>query len=273
MLIDWFTIGAQIVNFVVLVWLLKRFLYKPILNAIDEREKRIAAELANAALEMSQARTESEELARKNEEFDRQRASLLSRATDEAKVERQRLLEEAAAAADAVKARRQKSLRDEERALQEAITRRTQEEVFAIARKTLADLASASLAERLGEVFTRRLLEMDGPARTHLAEAIRGSHEPALIRTAFDLPEKQRAALQDALNETLSAEVHVRFETAPQLISGIELIANGQKVSWSIAEYLASLAEGVDELLTETEGAEAGAESGSVETGRNSRSR
>ena len=48
MLIDWFTVGAQALNFLVLVWLLKRFLYKPILNAVDAREKRIAAELADA---------------------------------------------------------------------------------------------------------------------------------------------------------------------------------------------------------------------------------
>ena len=48
MLIDWFTVGAQALNFLILVWLLKHFLYKPILNAIDAREKRIAAELADA---------------------------------------------------------------------------------------------------------------------------------------------------------------------------------------------------------------------------------
>jgi F-type H+-transporting ATPase subunit b len=48
MLIDWFTVAAQALNFFVLVWLMKRFLYKPILNAIAEREKKIASELANA---------------------------------------------------------------------------------------------------------------------------------------------------------------------------------------------------------------------------------
>ncbi len=48
MLIDWFTVGAQALNFLILVWLMKRFLYKPILNAIDAREKKIAAELADA---------------------------------------------------------------------------------------------------------------------------------------------------------------------------------------------------------------------------------
>ncbi len=46
MLIDWFTVVAQAINFLILVWLLQRFLFKPILGAIDEREKGIAAQLA-----------------------------------------------------------------------------------------------------------------------------------------------------------------------------------------------------------------------------------
>ena len=45
MLIDWFTVGAQTLNFVILVWLMKRYLYKPVLDAIDAREQRIASEL------------------------------------------------------------------------------------------------------------------------------------------------------------------------------------------------------------------------------------
>ena len=55
MLIDWFTVGAQALNFIILVWLLKRFLYKPILNAVDAREKRIAAELADADAKKAEA--------------------------------------------------------------------------------------------------------------------------------------------------------------------------------------------------------------------------
>ncbi len=55
MLIDWFTVGAQALNFVILVWLMKRFLYKPILDAIDAREKRIATELADAGRKKSRS--------------------------------------------------------------------------------------------------------------------------------------------------------------------------------------------------------------------------
>ena len=110
MLIDWFTVGAQALNFLILVWLLKRFLYKPILDAIDAREKRIAAELADADAKKAEAQKERDEFQHKNEEFDQQRAALLSKATDEAKAERQRLLDEARKAADALSAKRQEAL-------------------------------------------------------------------------------------------------------------------------------------------------------------------
>ena len=102
MLIDWFTVGAQALNFLILVWLMKHFLYKPILNAIDAREKKIAAELADADAKKAEAKKERDEFQHKNAEFDQQRAALLSKATDEANAERQRLLDEAGKAADAL---------------------------------------------------------------------------------------------------------------------------------------------------------------------------
>ncbi len=257
MLIDWFTIVAQALNFLILVWLLKRFLYKPILRAIDEREKRIKRELADADQKKAEAQKERDEFNHKNEKFNQQRAELLRRATDEAQAERQRLFDEARQAADALSAKRQETLRNDAHTLNQAITRRTQQEVFAIARKALTDLAATSLEERLGEVFTRRLREMDDPAKAGLAEALKTASDPALVRSAFDLPAEQRAAIQNALNETFSAEIHVRFATAPDLISGIELTTNGQKVAWSIADYLASLEKGVAELLKEKDKPEA----------------
>ena len=181
----------------------------------------------------------------------------MGKATEEAKAERQRLLDEARKAADALSAKRQETLRNDANNLNKAIRRRTQQEVFAIARKALADLATTGLEERLGEVFTRRLREMDGPAKENLAGALKTAAGPALVRSAFDLPAEQRAAIQKALNETFSADINVRFETAPDLVSGIELTTNGQKVAWSIADYLASLEKGVDELLKEKEKSEA----------------
>src|ERR1035437_10751310 len=123
MLIDWFTIGAQALNFLILVWLLKRFLYKPILHAVDAREKLIAAELADADTKKAKAQKECDEFQHKNEEFDQQRAALLMKATEEAKAERQRLLDEERKAADALSAKRQETLRNDPPNLNQALSR------------------------------------------------------------------------------------------------------------------------------------------------------
>jgi len=260
MLIDWFTVGAQALNFVILVWLMRRFLYKPILRAIDAREKKIAAELEDAEGKKAEAKKERDEFEHKNEEFDRQRAALLNKATDEAKAERQRLVDEARKAAAALSAKRREALGNEARSLNKAVSLRAQEEVFGIARKALTDLATTSLEERMGEVFTRRLRQMDSKVRAGLAQAIQTAPEAALVRTAFDLPTEHRAVIQNAINEIFSADVRLRFETAPDLVSGIELCTNGQKVGWSIADYLASLEKGVSELLKAHDDAAAQAE-------------
>ena len=107
MLIDWFTVAAQALNFLLLVWLLKRFLYQPVLDAINAREQRIALQLADAAAKEAAASKERDEFARKNTEFDSQRAALLAKASEEAKAELQRLLEQARKEADALRSRLQ----------------------------------------------------------------------------------------------------------------------------------------------------------------------
>lgn len=251
MLIDWFTVAAQLLNFIILIWLMKRFLYKPILNAIDAREKKIAAQLADAETKKAEARIERDEFQRKNEEFDGKRATLLNQATDEAKAEGQRLMEEARKAADALSVKRQETLRSDAHNLNQALMLRTGQEVFAIARKTLTDLAGASLEERMSEVFCHRVRELDSESKARLTGPITTAVEPVRVRSAFELPEEQRRTIQKALNETFSADIHIRFETELELVSGIELVTGGQKVAWGIADYLTALEKGVEELLQE----------------------
>ncbi|QBB71155.1 F0F1 ATP synthase subunit B [Pseudolysobacter antarcticus] len=249
MLIDWFTVGAQALNFVVLVWLMKRFLYRPILNAIDAREKLIAGKLADASAKQADAAKDQTEFEKKNAEFDQQRAALLKKATDEANTERQRLLDEARKAADDLSAKREQAMLNDAQQLSDAIAKRTEAAVFAITRKTLGDLATASLQERMSEVFIRRLQSMDAQAKASLDAALKSASEPALVRCAFDLPPEQQAAIQKSINETFAADIPLRFETKPALVSGIELSSNGQKLGWSIADYLSSMQTSIGALL------------------------
>lgn len=269
MLIDWFTVGAQALNFVILVWLMKRFLYGPILKVVEARDERVAAELADATKKQLEAQQARDEFRHKNERLDQEREALMRGAKDKADAEGQRLLAAARAAAEAASTKHRQALGSAAESLDRAIAERAQKEVFAIARKALADLAAASLEERLTAVFTRRLRELDDPAKTELGAALKSATGPAQVRSAFDLPAAQRQAIQSAVNETFSMDAPIQFETAPDLVSGIELTTNGRKVAWSIAEYLRSLAEGVRELIGEKKPPEADAVAAAVDAPAN----
>ena len=249
MLIDWFTVVAQATNFLVLVWLLKRFLYKPILNAIDAREKRIVAELADANARKAEAIAEREEFRRKNEEFDRQLATQRNRITEEAAAERKRLFDDAQKEVDVLHAKQLEMMDSEFQTLHAEIARRTQDEAISIARHTLAELAGVDVETRMADVFVRRLNEMDGAEKEKLAAGISTS-SPVVVRSAFDISPDRRTLIETAIRKNLaSASTQVEFETVPGLIGGIELFVQGRKAAWSIADYLASLDKSVGELL------------------------
>ena len=81
--------------------------------------------------------------------------------------------------------------------------------------------------------------------------AFKTSNHTVSVHSAFDLPPAQRTAIESAVKETFAPDAQVQFETAPELVSGIELSTNGQKVAWSIADYLATLEKSAGELLHE----------------------
>jgi F-type H+-transporting ATPase subunit b len=257
MLIDWFTVGAQVLNFLILVWLLKRFLYKPIINAVDTREARIKKERADADAIKTAAETERDDFQKKTEAFEQKHATLLQKAKAEVAAERKRLMAEAQDDADALTAKRAKSLQTEARALDKSISDRARDEVFAIARKTLKDLADVSLEDRMCDAFVDRIKAFSDQPDAVLSKAIQASSDPIPLRSAFDLSKVQHAAIQSALHKTFSTDAKLTFDTNPELIGGIELTVGGQKLAWSISDYMTSLKIGVDEALAAHEHAKA----------------
>jgi F-type H+-transporting ATPase subunit b len=239
MLIDWFTVIAQAVNFLILVWLLKRFLYAPILSAIAAREKHIADELADADAKKAGAQAERTEFRRKNDEFDAQRTALLNQATTDAMAERARLLDAARSESETLRTRGQEMLTAEYQKLTAEIAGQTRAQVFSIARKTLTDLANTNLEAHMTEVFMQRLRNLPR------------DEKPAAARlcSAFDLPPELRAAIEGAIKEIFPEASPIRFEVEPDLVGGIELSLQGQKIAWSIAAYLDTLEKDVNALI------------------------
>lgn len=247
MQINWFTVIAQILNFLVLVWLLKRFLYKPILKAIDEREGKIAAQINDAEAKDKLAKKEQAEFSKKNETFDKEKKELMDKAVTETNEEREKLLEAARNDAAELYSKLEKALSEMQENQNRDLAQKTQNEVFEIARKTLADLASVSLEEQSANIFIKRINELEKEEKKQFIDAFKSGSNSVLVQSAFDLPEKQQSKITSAVSEIIGAETHFQFKTTPKIISGIELSSNGYKLAWSISEYLNSLQKSISE--------------------------
>jgi F-type H+-transporting ATPase subunit b len=142
----------------------------------------------------------------------------------------------------------------------------------------LADLAGTTLEAHIVEAFLKRLRESSDEEKAGLASAFKSTSvlAPAgsgaastiataggelMVNSAFDLSAAQQDAIEAALKESVGIGLPVRFATRSDLVSGVELVAGGYKVAWSIAAHLASLEKEVWKLLENQSGHEFEAES------------
>jgi F-type H+-transporting ATPase subunit b len=251
MKIDWFTVIAQVVNFLVLVLLLKKFLYKPILDAITARESKITDRLKDADNKKSEAKKEEDEFKRKNEEFDRQKKEMMDKALSEANAGKQRVLDEAKAEAGTLKSNMEKAAEEKRENDRLDFAQQTQKQVFAITRKALAEIASISLEEQSANTFIQHVNELKDDDKKQFIDAFKSNSNTILVRSAFELPAKQQGEINDAIDAILDTKAKLQFKKSPDMISGVELSTNGYKMSWSFLEYINSLEKHVSEKVNQ----------------------
>lgn len=241
--INWFTVIAQIINFLILVWLLKRFLYKPVLNAIDEREKKIAGQLSDAEAKKTSAQKERDEFEQKNKTFDNERAEKMNEMQEEIGGEKQRLFEEVRNESNALRSKYEDSMKQQEQDITDTLKRKTKEEVFAIAGKALADIADVSIEEQAIKVFIRKIRKLSEDAKTTLKQAFKDGSKEFTIKSAFELSSKPE--LEKVIEEIIGQKTDFKYHVQPQLLSGIEIDTGSYQLSWNIESYLGSLKESI----------------------------
>ncbi len=264
---DWFTFFAQIVNFVILIGLLRHFLYGPILSAMAAREEKLAARFKEAELAQQRAQEEATLFQRKRVELDAARQALLDDAIAEATDARKRMLADAREEVDTLSARWFAGVEREKAAFLQVVRERIGVEVVDVARCALADLGDAELEDQIVSSFARRLLNMSASDRHALIVSGAAFEEDVIVRSTLDLSDEGRQEIVRALQQLLVLEaqgndvdyshieeIGVRFERADNLICGVELLVRDRRVAWSIEDYLATLNEDLlDAVVLESE--------------------
>ncbi len=246
MLIDWFTVIAQIINFVILIALLKRFLYKPILKAIDAREKRIAEQLAEADQAKASAEQLQDEFRQKNEQLANQQAHRLHEIEADAAAERTRLLDEARKEARDLAARRALQLERDSVEFEALFQRAMGQATADAAERILKDLSGTDLEERMIDVLLERLPD-------DIRQSL-GSKTPLSIDSAHLIPDQRQQVIIEHIRGRHGDVGPVTFHLDPDLICGIRLRFADQTVLWSLSQHLNTLRGILDETgLLESE--------------------
>ncbi len=247
MLIDWFTVAAQALNFLVLVVVLKVVLYDRILRAIDTREARITARLEDAARQRREAETAAAALRAERAELDQRAAALLAEARQAAADERRDLVRRARDEVAALRASWEASLAREQQRVLAELQERVGRQVCEVSRRVLADLADADLERQVLVVAARRL-EADPSATRDLADAVAGGATP-VVATAFPLDDDARRQVTEIVRRQLPEGPPPTFTTDPTLVCGLEVRAGGHAVGWSVASHLDGLEAAIAEVL------------------------
>jgi len=247
--IDWFVLFCQIFNFLLLVYLLKRFLYGRIIKAMDDREAKIVARFAEAD-ELKVKATEAAEIYdRRNQLLNEKSEQMLNEASTAAEAKRKELMEKVRADVELIKVRWQDMLASEQEAFFQDLRQRAAKQIFAAARKALTDLADANLEERIIDEFIRRIGELDKEKSAKIRKAISGQGDKIVIQSAFVIDNKTQGRIEQALKGQIANGFTIRYETEPEIVSGVELRVNGHKIAWSLNEYLETLVENLSETL------------------------
>ena len=248
MSVDWITVAAQIVNFLVLVWLLKRFLYRPILDGIDAREQEITQRMQEAVHAREEAETREQEYQDQIESLNLKQADMTETIRKEAEKQRDVLLAEARERLERERASWSIHLDEEKRKYTSRLHRVGASAILALTGKALTDLADETLEERMVQSLARRIEPMASDLRRaagQAAEAVVTSHAP--------LSEAGQDAMESKLQEVFP-DLSVRFEANDEQSHGLILRIGGAQLAWTVETYLDGLDKMIDAQLSSREG-------------------
>jgi len=238
MKVDWFTVVAQIINFLILVWLLKRFLYKPVLNAMKKREQRIADRLLEAQAKSRQAEEEKGKYLELQQEVRDSADRKMQEAKQQADAFRDKLLANVKEEVAEKRLRWLEAIEKEQAAFLEQTSRIIGTQFTKFAHSAMRELADLSLEAKVAAVFLRKLAELPDHDRESIRAQLAAQSKPLLLSSAFELSETLRDEIAKQITEMFGEQTAIEFSRDENLVAGISLEAGGKKIRWDVNHYL-----------------------------------
>ena len=235
---SWWTFALQAANFLILVWLLRRFLFKPVSAIVARRKEEIAQGLSEAAAEKQSALDMKQELMSQRATIEVERQQAIDEQRSQIAIERKKMLEEARAEANEIRAQAQTKISEERVAAAEELFSRTIEMAAGLAERLLRELALPSIERPfLGRVIDY-LDRLPAQERANLVSHLGAN--TLTVTTAHQLDVNEEAEWREQLQKRIGNSATLKFRADPALIAGAEITFPHAILRFSWRESLAA---------------------------------
>ncbi|MDO4161920.1 MAG: F0F1 ATP synthase subunit delta [Pseudomonadota bacterium] len=247
MSIDFFTFFAQMFNLLLLLYLLRRFLYLPVLKAVEERQKFIERELKKAASSHKQALQLEEECRQKMAEIEVQKQEILSRTRSEAQELAEKLTKEAQHQFVVAQKQWKQRLQNEQQTFERAVQALLTEHFKSFAVSALKQMAGVSLNDLMLAKLQEKIKNLPQRKKQEFAAAYQLKKHIEIVSAPKLQPQQRRqvtAFLQEQFE--LPVETKFKFVTDEKLVCGVAIQAEDQLIEWNFAAFLTEFRKHVD---------------------------
>jgi F-type H+-transporting ATPase subunit b len=221
--LDWVTFGLEVINFLVLVWILQHFLYKPVLHTIRKRQAGIEKAMKEAEDGKVQAEELRKQYAGRLVGWEKEKESLRQKALAEVAGERKRRMEQMQADLDRAEERRKAVAGRRAQEMQDKLKQEARADAARFAAGFLKRLAAPSLQEGLVQALLEDLVKLPEEGRRQLAEASERNGDRIEVSSAFALDDALRQKLLAGLGKATGRELDSDFEVNEDLVAGLRI--------------------------------------------------
>ncbi len=244
--INWFEIIAQMINFFILLFLLHKLFYKPVIKAMDDRQQRLMDNQKKSEKNMKKADELIETYNHNLAELEKEKDRKLEMAKQEAQEKKESLMKGYREEAEQKRNDYLKEVADEQERFIQDLRAALGHNAVKIAEQILDSFSEEKLNEKVFDSFIKKVESIDEDT---LKEDIESNDERIILISSETLSEAQRKTLEKALKEKVGTYKEIVYEVEDELIQGYELKLETLTVHTNVRKYLEEAEKNIQQII------------------------
>lgn len=245
MQINWFEIVVQMINFFLLLFVLQKLLYTPVINVMEKRQQGIQAQQQEADRKIREAEEKEADFTAKIAELENQKQVLLEAAKQEARLTKEEMLESFKAEAGKKREGYHREVEEEKERFLRQLRGVLGQQATQIAARILTMISKEELEDKLFATFLQKIATLD----PETLQDERSGTEELILKSAVELSQEQKSTLEERLQDAVGTFDGISYEVDEELILGYELKLETLTVHANITKYLEETEKSIAQAL------------------------